>query len=105
MSIKIDAEINFWDLIDINDQTLFGIPIQQTWTALYMIEQLLREQNFTYVFELGTGNGALSAYFQRWPLLHYWGFDIINDENIFSKFIKQGCPPNKTHNRENPDIL
>ena len=81
-------EHNLIDLTSIDNQTLFGIPIQQTWTALYMLEKLITEQEIKTIFELGAGNGALTKFFEcHTP--HFWSFDIKNGDDVFSYRIKR----------------
>ena len=86
----INMEESIRNLTNITGQTLFGVPIQQTWTALYMLENLIREKNIHYIAELGTGEGALFTYFTEtaWYVQTY---DKKNgpDEDVFSDYVKK----------------
>ena len=84
---QINMEESLRNLTDIRGQTLFGVPIQQTWTALYMLEKLLTEQNFNYIVELGTGKGALTRFLKGRK--HYFeSYDIKFGQDVFSKNVK-----------------
>ena len=74
----------------IEGQTLFGVPIKQTWTALYMLEKLITEQKIKFVAELGTGEGALFRYLTE-TAWYVKTFDKKNDpdENVFSDYVKK----------------
>ena len=83
MSWMIEAEENLKQLTNIQGQTLFGIPVQQTWTALYMLEKLITNQKIEQIFELGTGDGALSLFF-GYRDERFWTYDIKNNQDVFS---------------------
>jgi len=44
-------------------QTFIGTPIQQTWSAMYMLEKVILENPIMRIVELGTGFGALTRFF------------------------------------------
>ena len=85
---QVDAEENLKKLTSIHGQTLFGVPIQQTWTALYMLEKLIAEQKFGQIIELGTGTGALTRFFGAHRFLTF-SYDIKYGEDVFSEEIKE----------------
>jgi cephalosporin hydroxylase len=43
--------------------TLGGVPIQQTWSALFMLEKIIQEARIQRIVELGTGYGGLTRFF------------------------------------------
>ncbi len=47
---------------------LFSLPVQQSWAAIGVYEQLLaaHRHNIWWVAEIGTGSGALSLYWKTW---------------------------------------
>ena len=69
------------------EQTLFGIPIQQTWTALFMLEKLITEQKFDIIFELGTGAGGLTRFFFG-RCITVMSFDIKNGYDVFGSAVQ-----------------
>lgn len=80
--------MEFYDLTEINkDNTLFGVPIQQSWSALFMLEKLLTEEKFKTIIELGTGNGALTSFFQQFALT--WTYDIKNGQDVLDDHLLQ----------------
>jgi len=83
-------EDNLKNLTVIEGQTLFGVPIMQTWTALYMLEKLITEHDIRYVAELGTGEGALFTYLTE-TAWYVQTFDKKNDpdEDVFSDYVKK----------------
>lgn len=46
--------------------TFAGIPIQQTWSALFMLGKFIEKENINFIVELGTGNGALYKFFRNY---------------------------------------
>ena len=85
---QINMEESLRNLTDITGQTLFGVPIQQTWTALYMLEKLITEQKFRIIVELGTGSGALTKFFRNRGL-QVRTYDIIEGWDVFERWVKQ----------------
>ena len=61
------TSLTFEDMTDIRkpkELYFSGIRIQQTWTALFMLEDILnKEKDIRMIIELGTGSGALSIFF------------------------------------------
>jgi hypothetical protein len=62
-------------------QTLFGHPMLQSYAALVVYEELLRHyrKSINWVWEVGTGHGALSLYFALWSCLNNTPFKTIDD--------------------------
>lgn len=77
------------------NQTFGGVRIQQTWTALFVLEKILREYSPGMIIELGTGYGALTGFFsmfaptysfdnlnrvtKKWPRVKYHICDIFDE--------------------------
>ena len=52
------------------DATFGGIPMGQTWSALYVLEKVLREYKPDLIIELGTAYGPLSLFFSLFAPTH-----------------------------------
>ena len=79
--------MELFDLTIIDPENTFcGIKIQQTWTALFMLEKLLVSENFDTIIELGTGHGALTKFFRMFALTFSYdikfGHDLLDDDLV-----------------------
>ena len=79
--------MELFDLTIIDPENTFcGVKIQQTWTALFMLEKLLVSENFDTIIELGTGHGALTKFFRMFALTFSYdikfGHDLLDDDLV-----------------------
>lgn len=82
-------------------RTFAGVRIQQTWSALFVLEQVIAEERPMRVIELGTGFGALTLFFSMFRFvdkvhtfdnkvesLTYATNILFSKENIFESHVK-----------------
>lgn len=65
------------------DDTFGGVPIQQAWTALYMLEKFICETRPNIIIELGTGYGALTSFFRMHARTLTYDIKGIPSRNVF----------------------
>jgi len=80
----IPKEADLKQMLELSTTTLFGVPVKQTWTGLWMLEKFLTEQRFDLIIELGTGSGALTTFFSYHA--DTWSFDVEDERKLKGKY-------------------
>ena len=66
--------------------TFGGVPIQQTWSALFMLGKLIEEEEIKIILELGTGKGGLTKFFMNYAPTYTYDLPLYD---VFSEKAKK----------------
>lgn len=70
-------------------RTLFGHPVEQSFAAIYVLEQYLADCRPDCIIELGTGRGSLALYFSNYAKFAkatFLTYDIKKPDIEFTEF-------------------